>query len=167
MGDKEAPFKDNAKGNSSKEYLRDNKLDKSKAGIEESKKIFKEMTEYEKKLIKGLMRGFGNTMVLWLISKERQHGYEIMTKLHESAPIDSDKMPSASKIYPVLHDLEKEGLVEGSWEHQGKRKVKYYQITEEGEKTLSRFRELAKHARENHSSLWVDFVKDMISGENK
>jgi PadR family transcriptional regulator PadR len=133
--------------------------------IEERVKIFKNMSKYEKKLIRGFMRSFGNTMILWLISKKRQHGYEIMTKLHESAPYES-KMPSASKIYPVLHELEKNGLIEGSWEHQGKRKVKYYEITDEGKRVLSRFRKLAQKARENHSSLWVEFMEDMISDED-
>jgi DNA-binding PadR family transcriptional regulator len=166
MGDKEAPFIDNSNKSNSKEDLEDNKSNKAKEEVKERKKIFEDMSKYEQKLIKGLMRGFGNTMILWLVSKERQHGYEIMTRLHESAPINEDKMPSASKIYPVLHDLEKHGLIKGSWEYQGKRKVKYYEITEEGKKTLSRFRELAKHARENHSSLWVDFLRDMISNEN-
>jgi len=133
--------------------------------IEERVKIFKNMTKYEKKLIRGFMRSFGNTMILWLISKKRQHGYEIMTKLHESAPYDN-KMPSASKIYPVLHELEKNGLIEGSWEHQGKRKVKYYEITDEGKKVLLRFKKLAQEARKNHSSLWVEFMEDMISEED-
>lgn len=165
MGDKEAPFKDDSDKSSLKKDLEDNKLDEFKSRVQEKRKIFEEMSKYEKKLIKGVMRGFGNTMILWLISKERQHGYEIMTRLHESTPINEDKMPSASKIYPVLHDLEKNGLIKGSWEHQGKRKVKYYEITEEGENTLSRFRELAKQAKVNHSSLWVDFVRDMISNE--
>lgn len=132
--------------------------------MEERVKIFENMSKYEKKLIKSFMRSFGNTMILWLISKKRQHGYEIMTKLHESSPYDN-KMPSASKIYPVLHDLEKNRLIEGSWEHQGKRKVKYYEITDEGKQLLSRFRKLAKEARKNHSSLWVEFMEDMISDE--
>ena len=100
----------------------------------------------KKNLMKGLMRGFANTMILWLVSQKRQHGYEIMTKLHKSTPYEN-KMPSASKIYPVLHDLEKNGLIKGSWEHQGKRKVKYYEITDEGKETLSRFRIMAKFAR--------------------
>ena len=133
--------------------------------IEERVKMFKNMSKYEKKLVRGFMRSFGNTMILWLISKKRQHGYEIMTKLHESAPYDN-KMPSASKIYPVLHDLEKNGLIKGSWEHQGKRKVKYYEITDEGKQLLSRFRKLAQHAKQNHSSLWVEFMEDMIEEEN-
>ncbi len=133
--------------------------------IEERVKIFKAMSKYEKKLIRGFMRSFGNTMILWLISKKRQHGYEMMTKLHESAPYDN-KMPSASKIYPVLHELEKNGLIKGSWEHQGKRKVKYYEITDEGKKVLLRFRKLAQQARKNHSSLWVEFIEDIMSDED-
>lgn len=139
--------------------------DKKRKCIEERVKIFKNMSKYEKKLIRGFMRSFGNTMILWLISKKRQHGYEIMTKLHESAPYES-KLPSASKIYPVLHDLEKNGLIEGSWEHQGKRKVKYYEITDEGKQVLSRLKKLAHEARKNHSSLWVEFMEDMMSDED-
>lgn len=133
--------------------------------MKEREKIFKRMSKYEKKLIRGLMRSFGNTMILWLIGQKRQHGYEIMTRLHESSPYDN-KMPSASKIYPVLHDLEKNGLIKGSWEHHGKRKVKYYEITEEGKAALSRFRKMAQLAGRNKSSLWVEFMRDMMSFED-
>ncbi len=152
------PFEDNANEYDSKKELTEEEMHKI---MEERYKLFNEMNEYEKKLMRGLMRGFGNTMILWLISQNRQHGYEIMTKLHESTPYE-DKMPSTSKIYPVLHDLEKNGLIEGSWEHQGKRKIKYYQITKEGQKTLLRFKKMAQIAKEHKSSLWLDFIRDMI-----
>lgn len=149
------------------EFSPNNSLNEEKKHkcIEKRAEIFKSMSKYEKKLIRGFMRSFGNTMILWLISKKRQHGYEIMTKLHESTPYE-DKMPSASKIYPVLHDLEKNELINGSWEHHGKRKVKYYEITDEGKQVLSRFRKLAQQARKNHSSLWVEFMEDMISDQD-
>lgn len=135
--------------------------DKTHNAMKEHEELFKSMSIYEKKLMKGLMRGFANSMILWLISQKRQHGYEIMTKLHESSPYE-DKMPSASKIYPVLHDLEEHGLINGSWEHQGKRKVKYYEITAEGKETLSRFKKMGRFAKKNKSSLWLEFIKDMI-----
>ncbi len=162
MDDDEAPLMEN-----SNESNQGDNIDESKKlkDVDERVKIFNNMSKYEKKLIRGFMRSFGNTMILWLISKKRQHGYEIMTKLHESTPYES-KMPSASKIYPVLHDLEKNGLIKGSWEHQGKRKVKYYEITDEGKQVLSRFRKLAYQARKNHSSLWVEFMEDMITDED-
>ena len=81
----------------------------------------KKMPRHERKMIRGFMRGFGKIIILWLISKKPQHGYEIMTQLHEASPF-SKKMPSTSMIYPVLHKLEKKGLINGTWEHHGKRK---------------------------------------------
>ncbi|NYB52376.1 MAG: PadR family transcriptional regulator [Methanobacteriaceae archaeon] len=137
------------------------KLEEMQKLIKERNKTIKKMSKYEKKLMKGLMRGFGNTMILWLISKQKLHGYEIMTKIHDSSPLN-EKMPSASKIYPVLHDLEKNGLIKGTWGHQGKRKIKYYEITEEGKHTLSTFREIARFANKNKSSIWLTFIKDML-----
>lgn len=159
MDDEEASFKDSP--NDSEIEVNNEGIEEIHKAVKEQDKIFKKMSKFEKKLMKGLMKGFANTMILWLISKKRQHGYEIMTKLHESTPYEN-KMPSASKIYPVLHDLEKHGLVEGSWEHQGKRKVKYYEITEDGRETLSRFRKMAQFARKHKTSLWLEFMRDMM-----
>jgi DNA-binding PadR family transcriptional regulator len=163
MDDDKAPPVNNSDESSPKGDLDEDKKIKC---MKERQKLFNSMSKYEKKLIKGLMRGFGNTMILWLISKKRQHGYEIMTKLHESTAPYNTKMPSASKIYPVLHDLEKNNLIKGSWEHHGKRKVKYYEITPEGEEALSRFKEIAKFAKKNKSSLWLEFFRDMIAIED-
>jgi PadR family transcriptional regulator, regulatory protein PadR len=158
MYEENAPFKD---GYDESSEVNEERSENMQEILKERRKVFNSMSKYEKKLMRGLMRGFGNTMILWLISQKRQHGYEIMTLLQESSPYEN-KMPSASKIYPVLHDLEKHRLIEGSWEHQGKRKIKYYEITEEGQETLSRFREMAKVAKENRSSLWLDFFRDML-----
>jgi len=121
------------------------------------------LPKYDKKMMKGFMRGFGNIMILWLISKKRQHGYEIMTQLHAASPLDK-KMPSASVIYPVLHKLEKKGLISGTWEQQGKRKVKYYEITEQGEASLNRIRQIIAHGRElGATELWKEFMADMFA----
>lgn len=121
------------------------------------------LPRHDKKMIRGFMRGFGKIIILWLISKKRQHGYEIMTQLHAASPLDR-KMPSASVIYPVLHKLEKKGLVNGTWEHHGKRKVKYYEITEDGEESLNRMRQIAAHGRElGATDLWKEFMEDMFS----
>ena len=117
MRDEEAPLTNNSDESDPKNGFEDDELQKIHELMKERDEIFENMSKYEKKLMKGLMRGFANTMILWLISQKRQHGYEIMTKLHESTPYDN-KMPSASKIYPVLHDLEKNGLINGTWEHQ-------------------------------------------------
>lgn len=123
----------------------------------------KNLPRHEKKMIKGFMRGFGQIVILWLISKKRQHGYDIMTQLHAASPLDA-KMPSASVIYPVLHKLEENGLINGTWEHHGKRKVKYYEITEDGEESLNRMRQIAAHGRElGATDLWNEFMEDMFA----
>lgn len=165
MDDEKTPLKNNSNKCCLKSSAGDKELEEIHGIIEEPEKILKSMSEYEIKLIKGLMRGFANILILWLISKKRQHGYEIMTRLHESSLYKS-KMPSASKIYPVLHDLEKNELIKGFWEQQGKRKVKYYEITDEGKKTLYNVKKLAQNAQKNHSSLWMEFMKDLVSNEN-
>lgn len=113
---------------------------------------------YDKKIIKGFMRGFGKTMILWMIYREKLHGYEIMNKLNHFYTLEDVhekiKPPGPSLVYPILHDLEKKGLIHGTWEHHGKRKVKYYEITPEGEATVLKI----KYIVENHiSKIWEDF----------
>jgi PadR family transcriptional regulator, regulatory protein PadR len=126
----------------------------------------KNMKRHDRKMIRGFMRGFGKIIILWLISKNRQHGYEIMTQLHEASPFSS-KMPSTSMIYPVLHGLERKGLIKGSWEHHGKRKVKYYEITKEGEESLERIRNLVSKGHElGKANLYQEFMEDMFSLNN-
>ena len=122
----------------------------------------KKMSKHERKMIRGFMRGFGKIIILWLISKKRQHGYEIMTQLHQASTIN--KMPSTSMIYPVLHGLEKKGMIKGTWEYHGKRKVKYYEITREGEESLERIRKLVSKGKEmGRTNLYQEFMEDMFS----
>lgn len=137
--------------------------DDPEANLDNGELDIEDLPRHDKKMIRGFMRGFGKIMILWLISKKRQHGYEIMTQLHESAPY-SGKMPSASMIYPVLHKLEKNGLIKGTWEHHGKRKVKYYEITPEGEKSLERIRKIAALGHEKgKTNIWREFRDDIFS----
>jgi len=121
--------------------------------------ISKYLKEYDIKLLRS-MKGFGKTMILWLISKERSHGYELMSKINEISPSDGETIRGPSKIYPVLHDLEEEGLIEGTWGSQGKRKIKYYEITDEGIQTLTRIK---KVFRCHKTQILEEFWRDMFS----
>lgn len=137
--------------------------DDPEVNLDEGGLNIKDLPKYDKKMIRGFMRGFGKIIILWLISKNRQHGYEIMTQLHNAASVDT-KMPSASMIYPVLHGLERKGLIKGTWEHHGKRKVKYYEITREGEESLDRIRKVAAKDKElGRSNIHKEFMEDMFS----
>ena len=121
--------------------------------------LSKQLKEYDIKLLKS-MKGFGKTMILWIISKERIHGYEIMSKLNTISPAKKEMQGKPGKIYPMLHDLEKAGLIKGTWEAHGKRKLKYYEITEEGIETLERIKRVFRCHR---TALLEEFWRDMLS----
>jgi len=120
--------------------------------------LSKYLKEYDIKLLKS-MKGFGKTMILWLISKGRIHGYEIMNQINDISP-SADTVKGPSKIYPILHNLEDAGLIIGTWEAHGKRKVKYYEITEEGLKTLKRIKIVFSCHK---TSILREFWQDMFS----
>lgn len=141
--------------------LENKSFDDNEIDNEEFKEEIKKLNNHERKMIKELMRRFGRIIILWIISKNRKHGYEIMTKLHESTSFDH-KMPSASMIYPLLHALERKGLINGTWEYHGKRKVKYYEITSEGKESLERIKGLFSK-RQPPGDLYQEFMEDMFS----
>ena len=116
------------------------------------------LKEYDMKLLRS-MKGFGKTMILWLISKDKIHGYELMNKMNELSP-SKKAVSSPSQIYPILHDLEEAGLIEGTWDAQGKRKIKYYEITNEGIQTLHRIRTVF---RCHKTQILEEFWRDMFS----
>lgn len=123
----------------------------------------KHLKEYDIKLLKS-MKGFGKTLILWLISKERIHGYELMNKLNEVNPSVGKKVQGGpGKIYPILHDLENAGMIHGTWEAHGKRKVKYYEITQEGVETLNRIKKVFRcHRTPLLEEFWRDMFKKPI-----
>ena len=77
----------------------------------------------------------GAFLVLLALRGGPKHGYEIAAHLRErSGGVFS---LSFGALYPILHRLEKEGLVSGTWQDVGpaKRK-KVYALTRHGEAAL-------------------------------
>ena len=159
--DDDDSFNENSNGKSSEMNLNElNNIKNHAKSMKECEKVFN-LKKFDKKLIRGFMRGSGLIFMLWLISKKGKHGYELMTQLHGASPFGKDvKMPSPSIIYPKLHLLERKGLIKGDWEHHGKRKVKFYEITNDGVETLNRIRNLFKARKTN---LYEEFIEDMLS----
>lgn len=78
-----------------------------------------------------VLRGYNDTMVLYLLLQEPSYGYELAKKIKEtSCGIYTMK---ETTLYAVFQRLEKNGLVTSYYgdETGGKRRT-YYQITEEG-----------------------------------
>ena len=74
-------------------------------------------------------------MILGILKQGRSYGYLIISKIKE---LSNGKLEwSDGMLYPVLHRLEKEGLIQSEWVvSNGSRPRKYYDITEKGKKAL-------------------------------
>lgn len=82
---------------------------------------------YSSELIKGTLK----TILLKLLNDgNRMYGYEITQKVKE---LTNDKIQiTEGALYPTLHALEADGLLETETEYIGKRVRKYYKLSTKG-----------------------------------
>lgn len=81
----------------------------------------------------------GNVVVLILscLAKEPMHGYRIAKSLE--AQSEGYFVMREGTLYPHLHQMEKDGLIEGYWETvSGDRRRRYYRIADKGRAELAR-----------------------------
>lgn len=85
---------------------------------------------------KELLKGNTDTLLLSLLSKQPMYGYLIVKELSKrSAGYFQFK---EGTLYPALHRLEKEGLVEARWiQASSGQERRYYNMTPKGMKVLS------------------------------
>jgi DNA-binding PadR family transcriptional regulator len=78
-----------------------------------------------------LLKGTLTTIILKLLADGgRMYGYEITQKVKE---LSQDRiLLKEGSLYPALHKLLADGLVEVETVHLGKRVRKYYQLTRQG-----------------------------------
>lgn len=123
--------------------------------------------ESQTKLIKHFSNGLTRNLILWIISKEKIHGYGIMKKLDEFFDfddLDCDIKNTSSKIYPILRKMESKGLIVGEWDiNENNKRVKYYTITEDGLLILDHIGRVMKSIADNPS--WLMFYKDIAGVE--
>lgn len=87
------------------------------------------------KIDKDLMKGSTTLLILNLLSIEDMYGYQMVKEL-EMRSNDTFTLKEGT-MYPILHTLESEGMVESYWDESGTaRKRKYYHITDQGQKLL-------------------------------
>jgi DNA-binding PadR family transcriptional regulator len=87
------------------------------------------------KLSKELIGASSIPIILSILSKSESYGYEIIQSVKE---ISNGKIEyGEGTLYPVLHKLEKKGLIESYWKiGESGRKRKYYKVSSMGEKEL-------------------------------
>lgn len=87
------------------------------------------------KIGKELLKGSTEVLILSAIAKEDMYGYKIVREIEAAS--NGAFVLNEGSLYPVLHSLENEGMVDSYWEEYENRKRKYYHITKKGKKQLA------------------------------
>lgn len=84
-----------------------------------------------------LVKGNAAVLILSVLDREPMHGYRIVKELDQLS--EGYFAMREGTLYPHLHQLEKDGLIEGVWETvTGGRERKSYRITDKGRRELER-----------------------------
>ena len=97
-------------------------------------------------LAKDMVAASAKPLLLSILAEGESYGYEIMQKVRELSGGHIEW--SEGMLYPVLHRLEREGLIESEWkESENGRERKYYSLSSDGRKALNTERQqwLAVH----------------------
>ena len=85
-------------------------------------------TEVLKKMHRRIIKGFLDVVVLTELKRGVMSAYDIIGFIHNKFRI----LVSSGTVYSLLYSLEREGLIEGRWNHR----KRVYQLTDKGEKTI-------------------------------
>ncbi len=84
---------------------------------------------------KDLVAASATPLVLSILAEGESYGYAIIKRVRELS--DGHWQWTDGMLYPVLHRLERQGLIQSRWGvADNGRKRKYYQIRREGTKSL-------------------------------
>lgn len=85
---------------------------------------------------KDLVAASATPLVLAILTEGESYGYAIIKRVDELS--GGQLRWTDGMLYPVLHRLERNGLVNASWgESESGRRRKYYRITDEGKDELA------------------------------
>jgi PadR family transcriptional regulator PadR len=87
-------------------------------------------------LARQLKKGSTPTLLLSLLKERPMYGYQMAVELSRRS--DGRLTASEGSLYPTLHQLEGQGLIEGFWQTRpGGRARRYYRLTPRG-RTVTR-----------------------------
>jgi PadR family transcriptional regulator, regulatory protein PadR len=76
------------------------------------------------------LKGHLDLLVLAVLADRPLHGYAVIEALRQRSNAAFD-LPEGT-IYPVLHRLERAGLLSSSWQSEGGRRRRTYRLTDPG-----------------------------------
>lgn len=92
-------------------------------------------------------------MLLGILAEGENYGYALIQRVKE---LSNGKLEwNEGMLYPVLHRLEREGLITAEWKEGGSsRKRKYYRLTHPGKNAETFEREQWLSVHQTLSALW-------------
>jgi len=95
-------------------------------------------SEVERELIKAIVRGMRRSIILWLVNQKPMSGYSVVKEMKRL----TGQNIHSGMVYPLLYELEENGLIAGKWSQKGQKTHKHYTITEKGKELLNKIKEL-------------------------
>lgn len=113
-------------------------------------------------LSKNLTAASTRPIILGVLKQGRSYGYLIIKKIKE---MSGGRMEwSDGMIYPVLHKLEKDGLIVADWVmSDDTRPRKYYEITEKGKLELQAEQEQWSQVNAVLEMVWKGQIPNLLS----
>jgi DNA-binding PadR family transcriptional regulator len=103
---------------------------------------------------KDLVAASATPLVLAILAGGESYGYAIIKRVSELS--GGHLQWSDGMLYPVLHRLERQGLVASRWGTSASgRRRKYYRLTKEGRKELAAERKRWQMVDETLRGLWM------------
>lgn len=100
--------------------------------------------------IRSLTPSCNEVLILTALERGAGHGYQLALGIEEQS--DGFFEFKHGTLYPILHKLEKDGLIEGTWSDEGPRaRRRRYRVTAQG----------ARYARELRDG-WRDFAEHLL-----
>ena len=85
---------------------------------------------------KDLVAASATPLILGILSEGESYGYAIIKRVAELS--GGELQWTDGMLYPVLHRLERNGLVKASWgQSESGRRRKYYRLTDTGDEELA------------------------------
>ena len=111
---------------------------------------------------KDLVAASSTPLVLAILMEGDSYGYAILQRVRELSGGELEW--TDGMLYPVLHRLEKAGLVESRWEKaETGRKRKYYRVTDRGREQLAEERRQWRTVDEALRNVWST-TAEFVSG---
>ena len=84
-----------------------------------------------------LVQGTLHMLIMKTLALEPMHGYGIGVRLEQISK--GVFRVNAGSLFPALRRLERDGLIEGTWQvTENNRRAKYYSLSRQGRETLKR-----------------------------